>query len=293
MLGEVLTAIVTPFHPDGSVNVEKFRELAAYLVDHGSDGLVVAGTTGESPTLSDAEKLELFAAAIEAVGDRATVVAGTGTYDTAHSVHLTEAAHVLGVDGFLVVTPYYNKPPQRAIVRHFEEIASVTDKPVVVYNIPSRVVVNIEPDTIARLAEIPNVAAVKQANDDLAQARWIVETGLTLYAGDDNLIFPFLGLGGAGGVCVHTHVWGPQTKEMVRRYKDGDVEGARALNEEMQPAFDLLKITTNPIPIKAAVNLLGHEVGGYRLPMVPPTEQELEQVRACLERAGILQPASA
>ena len=293
MLGEVLTAIVTPFHPDGSVNVEKFRELAAYLVDHGSDGLVVAGTTGESPTLSDAEKLELFAAAIEAVGDRATVVAGTGTYDTAHSVHLTEAAHVLGVDGFLVVTPYYNKPPQRAIVRHFEEIASVTDKPVVVYNIPSRVVVNIEPDTIARLAEIPNVAAVKQANDDLAQARWIVETGLALYAGDDNLIFPFLELGGAGGVCVHTHVWGPQTKEMVRRYKDGDVEGARALNEEMQPAFDLLKITTNPIPIKAAVNLLGHEVGGYRLPMVPPTEQELEQVRACLERAGMLQPASA
>ena len=293
MLGEVLTAIVTPFHPDGSVNVEKFRELAAYLVDHGSDGLVVAGTTGESPTLSDAEKLELFAAAIEAVGDRATVVAGTGTYDTAHSVHLTEAAHVLGVDGFLVVTPYYNKPPQRAIVRHFEEIASVTDKPVVVYNIPSRVVVNIEPDTIARLAEIPNVAAVKQANDDLAQARWIVETGLTLYAGDDNLIFPFLELGGAGGVCVHTHVWGPQTKEMIRRYKDGDVEGARALNEEMQPAFDLLKITTNPIPIKAAVNLLGHEVGGYRLPMVPPTEQELEQVRACLERAGMLQPASA
>jgi len=293
MLGEVLTAIVTPFHPDGSVNVEKFRELAAYLVDHGSDGLVVAGTTGESPTLSDAEKLELFAAAIEAVGDRATVVAGTGTYDTAHSVHLTEAAHVLGVDGFLVVTPYYNKPPQRAIVRHFEEIASVTDKPVVVYNIPSRVVVNIEPDTIARLAEIPNVAAVKQANDDLAQARRIVETGLTLYAGDDNLIFPFLELGGAGGVCVHTHVWGPQTKEMIRRYKDGDVEGARALNEEMQPAFDLLKITTNPIPIKAAVNLLGHEVGGYRLPMVPPTEQELEQVRACLERAGMLQPASA
>ena len=293
MLGEVLTAIVTPFHADGSVNVEKFRALAAYLVDHGSDGLVVAGTTGESPTLSDAEKLELFAAAVEAVGDRATVVAGTGTYDTAHSVHLTERAAELGVDAFLVVTPYYSKPPQRGIVRHFEEIAAVTDKPVVVYNIPSRVVVNIEPETIARLAGIPNVAAVKQANDDLAQARRIVETGLTLYAGDDNLIFPFLGLGGAGGVCVHTHVWGPQTKEMVRRYKGGDVEGALALNEEMQPAFDLLKITTNPIPIKAALNLLGHEVGGYRLPLVPPTEQELEQVRACLERGAVLQPAPA
>jgi 4-hydroxy-tetrahydrodipicolinate synthase len=291
MLGEVLTAIVTPFHPDGSLNVEKFRELAGYLVDHGSDGLVVAGTTGESPTLIDEEKLELFAAAVDAVGDRATVVAGTGTYDTAHSVHMTEQAHALGVDGMLVVTPYYNKPPQRAIVRHFQEIAAATDKPIVVYNIPSRVIVNIEPETIAQLAEIDNVAAVKQANDDLTQAARIVEIGLTLYAGDDNLIFPFLELGGTGGICVHTHVWGPQTKEMIRRYQDGDVEDARRLNEEMAPAFDLLKIQTNPIPIKAAVNLLGHEVGGYRLPMVEPTEHELAQVRDCLARAGILQPA--
>jgi 4-hydroxy-tetrahydrodipicolinate synthase len=289
MLGEVLTATVTPFHADGSVNLDKFRELAAYLVDHGSDGIVVAGTTGESPTLSDSEKLELFAAALDAVGDRATVVAGTGTYDTAHSVHLTEHAHALGVDAMLIVTPYYSKPPQRAIVRHFEEIAAATDKPIVVYNIPSRVVVNIEPETIERLAEIENVRAVKQANDDLAQARRVVDTGLTLYAGDDNLIFPFLQLGGAGGVCVHTHVWGPQTKEMVRRYRDGDVDGARALNEEMRPAFDLLKIQTNPIPIKAAMNLLGHELGGYRLPMVDPTEDELARVRDCLERAGVLQ----
>ena len=289
MLGEVLTAILTPFHPDGSVNLDKFRELAAFLVDHGSDGIVVAGTTGESPTLSDSEKLELFAAALDAVGDRATVVAGTGTYDTAHSVHLTERAHALGVDAMLIVTPYYSKPPQRAIVRHFEEIAAATDKPIVVYNIPSRVVVNIEPETIERLAEIENVRAVKQANDDLAQARRVVDTGLTLYAGDDNLIFPFLELGGAGGVCVHTHVWGPQTKEMVRRYRDGDVEGARALNEEMRPAFELLKIQTNPIPIKAAMNLLGHELGGYRLPMVDPTEDELARVRDCLERAGVLQ----
>ena len=291
MLGEVLTAIVTPFHPDGSVNVEKLRELAAYLVDHGSDGLVIAGTTGESPTLTDAEKLELFQAAVDAVGDRATIVAGTGTYDTAHSVQLTKQATELGIDGILVVTPYYNKPPQRAIVRHFQEIAAATDKPIVVYNIPSRVVINIEPETIAELAKIPNVAAVKEANDDLQQAARIVETGLTLYAGDDNLIFPFLALGGTGGVCVHTHVWGPQTKEMIRRYQDGDVDDARRLNEEMAPAFDLLKIQTNPIPIKAAMNLLGHELGGYRLPMVDPTEQELAQVRDCLARAGMLQPA--
>jgi 4-hydroxy-tetrahydrodipicolinate synthase len=291
MLGEVLTAALTPFHPDGSVNVPKFKELAAHLVDNGSDGLVVAGTTGESPTLTDDEKVELFAAARDAVGDRATIVAGTGTYDTAHSVHLTKRAHDAGVDAILVVTPYYNKPPQRAIVRHFQEIAAVTDKPVVVYNIPSRVVVNIEPETIAELAKIPNVRAVKQAHDDLDQARRIPELGLDLYAGDDNLIFPFLGLGGIGGICVHTHVWGRQTKEMVRLYRAGDVEGAAALNEEMAPAFDLLKIVTNPIPIKAAMNLLGHELGGYRLPMVEPTDDELDAVRSCLERAGVLQTA--
>jgi 4-hydroxy-tetrahydrodipicolinate synthase len=293
VLGEVLTAIVTPFAPDGSVNLDKFKELAAYLVEHGSDGLVVAGTTGESPTLSDDEKLALFAAAVEAVGDRATVVAGTGTYDTLHSARLTERAHELGVDAFLVVTPYYSKPPQRAIVRHFEEIAARTDKPVVVYNIPSRVVINIEPGTIAELAEIENVRAVKQANDDLEEARVIPGLGLDLYAGDDNLVFPFLGLGGVGGVCVHTHVWGLQTKEMVRRYKEGDVDGARRLNEEMAPAYELLKVATNPIAIKAAVNLLGHEAGGYRLPMVDPTERELEEIRSCLERAGVLSAASA
>ena len=293
MLGEVLTAIVTPFNAGGSVNLHKFRELAIYLVDHGSDGVVVAGTTGESPTLSDDEKLELFATAVEAVGSRASVVAGTGTNDTRHSALLTERANELDVDGFLVVTPYYSKPPQRAIVRHVQEIAAHTEKPIVVYNIPSRVVVYIEPETIAELAKIENVRAVKQAHDNLEQARRIPGFGLDLYAGDDNLIFPFLELGGIGGVCVHTHVWGPQTKEMVRRYKDGDVDGARQLNDEMAPAYELLKVQTNPIAIKAALNLLGHDVGGYRLPMVDPTEQELEQVRGCLERAGILSAASA
>jgi 4-hydroxy-tetrahydrodipicolinate synthase len=293
VLGEVLTAIVTPFHQDGSLDVDAFRRLAAHLVDNGSDGLVVAGTTGESSTLTDAEKLELFAAALDAVGDRATVVANTGTYDTHHSAHLTGEAHDLGVHGILAVTPYYNKPPQRAIVRHFQEIAVMTDRPVIAYNIPSRVVVNIEPQTMDELAQIENVAGVKQAYDDLDEARHIVDIGLTLYAGDDNLVLPFLELGGQGGICVHTHVWGPQTKEMVSRWKRGDAAGARALNEEMAPAFELLKIQTNPIPIKAAVNLLGHEVGGYRLPMVDPTEDELTQVRSCLERAGMLEAARA
>jgi 4-hydroxy-tetrahydrodipicolinate synthase len=293
MLGEVLTAIVTPFHADGSLDVDAFRRLATHLVDNGSDGLVVAGTTGEGPTLTDAEKLELFAAALDAVGDRATVVANTGTYDTQHSVELTGEAHDLGVHGILVITPYYNKPPQRAIVRHFQEIACMTDKPVLAYNIPSRVVVNIEPATMDELARIENVAGVKQAHDDLDEARHIVDLGLTLYAGDDNLVLPFLELGAEGGVCVHTHVWGLQTKEMIRRHKSGDLAGAKALNDEMAPAFELLKIQTNPIPIKAAVNLLGHEVGGYRLPMVDPTEDELTQVRSCLARAGMLETARA
>src|SRR6266545_2407390 len=162
VLGQILTAVVTPFAEDGSVNLDSFKRLCLHLVENGSDGVVVAGTTGEAPTLSDEERLGLFAAAIEAVGDRANVVAGTGTYSTAHSVHLTREAHKLGVDAFLVVTPYYNKPPVRGIVAHFEAIATVTDKPIVVYNIPQRVVINLEPDTLAELAEIPNVQYVKQ-----------------------------------------------------------------------------------------------------------------------------------
>lgn len=293
MLGEVLTAIVTPFKADGSVDLDSFRALARHLVANGSDGLVVTGTTGESPTLSDDERFQLYAAALEEVGDRATVIAGTGTYDTRHSIHLTEQADALGVDGFLIVTPYYSKPPQRGIVAHFEAVAAATDRPVVVYNIPGRVVVNIEPETIERLAEIENVRAVKQANDDLAQARRIVETGLDLYAGDDDLILPFLELGGVGGVCVHTHVVGPQVKELVRLWKAGEHDAARALDRELAPSIELLKVVGNPIAIKAALNLLGHEVGGHRLPLVEATEDERDRVRDCLERLGLLQHAAA
>jgi 4-hydroxy-tetrahydrodipicolinate synthase len=293
VLGEVLTAIVTPFKADGSVDYERFRELAQYLVENGSDGVVVAGSTGESPTLTDDERQELFRVAVDALGGRGTVVAGTGTYSTAHSVHLTREAHELGVDGFLVVTPYYNKPPPRGIVAHFRAIADVSDRPIIVYNIPGRVVINIEPETIAELAEIPTVRAVKQANDDVAQARRITsETDLDLYAGDDNLIFPFLELGGIGGICVHTHVAGPQVKAMVRAYRDGDPEAARRLDRELEPTYDLLKVQTNPIAIKAALNLLGHEVGGPRLPLVEANESEIARVRECLERLGVLTPAA-
>jgi 4-hydroxy-tetrahydrodipicolinate synthase len=294
MLGEVITAMVTPFQADGAVDVERFRELATFLADNGSDGLVVCGTTGESPTLSDEEKLALFRAAVETVGDRATVIAGSCTYDTAHSAQLTRRATELGVDGILVVTPYYNKPPQRAIVRHFEEIAGATHLPIVAYNIPGRVVVNIEPPTIERLSEIENVVAVKQALDDREQARFIAEeTRLDLYSGDDPNTLAFLELGGVGVVSVTAHLWGPQIKEMIRRHREGDADGARTAHEELQPSYDLLRIQVNPIPIKTALNLTGHEVGGYRLPMVEPDEDELAQIRSCLERSGLLATASA
>jgi 4-hydroxy-tetrahydrodipicolinate synthase len=293
VLGEILTAIVTPFKEDGSLDLDRFRALASHLIENGSDGLVVTGTTGESPTLSDDERFRLYEAAVDEVGDRATIVAGTGTYSTAHSVHLTARAHELGVHGFLVVTPYYNKPPVRGIVEHFRAIAEVSDRPLVVYNIPGRVVLNLEPRAIAELAEIPTVSAVKQANPDLDQARAIVELGLDLYAGDDDLVFPFLELGGLGGVCVHTHVVGPQVKEMVQRYREGDLEGARAFDAELRPSIELLRVVTNPIAIKCALNLLGHDVGGLRLPLVEATGEEREAVRDCLERLGLLQPAAA
>jgi 4-hydroxy-tetrahydrodipicolinate synthase len=292
VFGEVLTATVTPFDADGAVDYERYRELCAYLVDNGSDGVVVSGTTGESPTLSDGERVELLRVAIDAIGDRATVLAGTGTNSTTHSIHLTEEAHEAGADGFLVVTPYYNKPPPRGIVEHFKAVAAASDRPVMVYNIPSRVVINIEPETMAQLAEIPNVTSVKQANDDLEQARRIVELGLDLYAGDDNIVYPFLELGGKGGVCVHTHVVGPQVKEMVRRFRDGDSEGARRIHEELAPAYELLGVTTGPIQIKAALNLLGQDVGGLRLPLVEASEDERAQIRDCLERLGVLEQAS-
>lgn len=288
MLGRVLTAIVTPFREDGSLDIDGFQRLARHLLENGSDGIVVAGTTGESPTLSDDERLELFRAAVEAVGGDATVVAGTGTYSTAHSVHLSERANELGVDALLVVTPYYSKPPQRGIVAHFEAIARTSDKPIVVYNIPARSVVNIEPETISRLAEIDTVTAVKQANDNLDEARHIVATGLDLYAGDDNLIQPFLELGAVGGICVHTHIVGPQVAAQVRAMLAGDTDRARDIDRSLAPAYDLLKVASNPIAIKAALSLLGHEVGGHRLPLVPATEEELAALRGHLDRLGLL-----
>jgi 4-hydroxy-tetrahydrodipicolinate synthase len=293
VLGEVLTATVAPFDADGAVDFDRYSELCSFLVDNGSDGVVVNGTTGEASTLSEEERIGLIEAAVEAIGDRATVVAGTGTNSTAHSIELTQQAHAAGAHAALVVTPYYNKPPQRGIVEHFKAVAAATDRPVIAYNIPGRCVINIEPETMSELAEIPNVRAVKQSNADLEQARHIVELGLDLYAGDDDLVLPFVELGGRGGVCVHTHIVGPQVKEMIRLARDGDLEGARRIDEELRPAIELIGVVTGPIQIKAALNLLGHDVGGLRLPLVEASEEEQARIRSCLERLKLLEPARA
>jgi 4-hydroxy-tetrahydrodipicolinate synthase len=294
-LGELLTAMATPFTADGSVSLDAARRLARHLVDTGSDGVVVCGTTGEGPTVNDREKLELFEAVVAEVGATATVIANTGTYDTHHSVALTHAALAAGVDGFLVVTPYYNKPPAAGIVAHYEAVAAAADgRPVIVYNIPSRVVINIEPALLARLGEIENVVAVKQATPDLDQARRILDDGLlTLYAGNDDLLAPFLRLGGAGGICVASHIAGRMMHDMVDAARAGDLDRVDAIDGELHELYDALAITTNPIPLKAALNLLGHDVGGLRLPLVEADAEQTAAIQATLEHAGLLPIATA
>jgi 4-hydroxy-tetrahydrodipicolinate synthase len=285
--------MVTPFAADGSLNLDSARRLAHHLIDTGSDGIVVCGTTGEGPTVTDREKLDLFEAVVSEVGGAATVIANTGTYDTHHSAALTRSALATGVDGFLVVTPYYSKPPRAGIVAHFGAIADAADgRPVIVYNIPQRVVVNLEPDVLGELGRIANVVAVKQATADLDQARRIVEeTGLVLFAGNDDLVMPFLELGGAGGICVASHVAGRQIRNMIDLAHQGDMDSARAVDASLRGLYVGLAVTTNPIPVKAALNLLGHDVGGLRLPLVEADPGETQTVAAALEASGILASA--
>jgi len=294
VLGELLTAMATPFATDGGVNNESARRLARHLIDSGSDGIVVCGTTGEGPTVNDREKLDLFETVVAEVGATATVVANTGSYDTHHSVALTRSALAAGVDGFLVVTPYYNKPPRAGIIAHYEAIAEAAEgRPLVVYNIPQRVVLNLEPDLLARLSEIPNVIAVKQATADLDQARAIVEHGgLDLYAGNDDLLAPFLRLGACGGICVASHIAGRRMRDMISTAAAGELDRTDAIDRELHPLYEALAVTTNPIPLKAALNLLGHDVGGLRLPLVDADERQTATVQAALELAGLLPTAA-
>jgi 4-hydroxy-tetrahydrodipicolinate synthase len=281
-LGAILTAIVTPFDDDLRVDEEAFVDLLRHLCAHGSDGVVVCGTTGEAPTLSDEEHLRLIELAVQERPDGATVVAGTGSNDTHHACVMTARATELGADAVLSVTPYYNKPNRRGLKRHFEEVARATDRPVILYNIPGRTALDMPNDVLAELAQIEGVDYVKQANNEnLAPV-----DGLGVYAGNDDILARTLDIGGVGGICVASHIVGEEMRRMV----DEPDERAR-IDGSLRGVYEAMSVTTNPIPVKAALNLLGHRVGGLRLPLVEADEHEQAQIRGALERHGLLKPA--
>jgi 4-hydroxy-tetrahydrodipicolinate synthase len=280
-LGTILTAIVTPFHEDSlEVDEGAFVGLMRHLAAHGSDGFVVAGTTGEASTMSDEEQLGLIELALAERPAGTTIVAGTGTNDTREAVQLTERATELGVDGTLVVTPYYNKPSRLGITRHYEAVAKATDKPMLVYNIPGRTATNMPPDLLAELAQIEHIDGVKQANGEELQPI----DGMALYAGDDSLFARTLDLGGAGGILVASHLVGEQMRRMV-----DEPENRAEIDASLRDLYATLFMTASPTCTKAALNLLGFQAGGLRLPLVPATEQELAVVRALLVRHGLLE----
>jgi 4-hydroxy-tetrahydrodipicolinate synthase len=285
----ILTAMATPFREDGRVDEAAARALATYLIEHGSHGLVVAGSTGEAATLDDTEHIDLLRAIVDEVGGEATVICGTGTNDTRHSVELTKAAAAAGADGALVVTPYYNKPTFPGIRAHFEAIAAaVPELPLIAYNIPSRVVINVGPAELAELAKIDGVVAVKQANNEDLQP---IE-GMALLAGNDDAFLPTLELGGAGGILVASHVVGEGMREVWDAAQAGDLERAREVDAKLRPAYEVMGFVTNPIPLKAALEMTGlipH--GGLRLPLVEADEGQRAVVREALVAAGVAVPS--
>jgi 4-hydroxy-tetrahydrodipicolinate synthase len=281
----VITAMVTPFDQDGRVDMDAGRRLAAHLVAHGSHGIVISGSTGESATITDPEAFDLMDAVREEVGDAVLLAFGTGTNDTRHSVELTKEAVARGADAALVVTPYYNKPNPAGILAHFEAVAEVAGElPIIAYNIPSRVVVNIPPELLAELAKIENVVAVKQANNDELQQ---VE-GLGLLAGNDDVFLRTLELGGAGGILVASHLVGAQMREMWDAAEAGDIERARSIDAGLRLLYDALAVTTNPIPVKAALAMVGLiPTDRLRLPLVSADAEQRATVRAALESVGL------
>lgn len=279
-----ITAMATPFDEDGRVDLDGARRLAAHLLEHGSHGLAIAGTTGECPTLTDGEDIELLSAVRAEVGDEALLICGTGTNDTQHSRELTKMAADAGADASLVVVPYYNKPNRDGIRAHFEAVAAaVPELPMVMYNIPSRVIVNADRELLGELAAVDNIVAVKQANDEELGP---IE-GLDVLAGNDNAFLRVLEFGGAGGVLVASHVVGPQMREMWDAAQAGDLERARRIDAELQPVFEGLSVTTNPIPLKAALSMLGLAPDRLRLPLVSADAEQRAAVRAALEGIGL------
>jgi 4-hydroxy-tetrahydrodipicolinate synthase len=293
IFGKVVTAMVTPFKEDDlSVNWEVVRELTDYLIETGSDGLVVAGTTGESPTLTFEEKVRLFKEVKEVAGKRATIIAGTGSYCTEESIHLTKAAEEVGVDAIMLVVPYYNKPPQEGLYNHFKTIASHTSLPVILYNIPGRTACNLEAKTLARLAkDVPNIKGVKEASGNLVQVSEIASlTGddFEILSGEDALTLPMLSVGGKGVISVASHIAGKKLGEMIDSFFSGNVEKAKKIHLELMPLFRVLFITTNPIPVKAAMEMVGIKVGPPRPPLCPASEQVKEEIGKVLKSLGMI-----
>ena len=289
--GSLITAMVTPFGDDHAIDIDGAERLAAHLLDTGSDAIVVSGSTGESPTLTYKEKAELFRAVGGVVRGRGQLICGTGTYSTAETLELTQAAEDAGADGLLVVTPYYNKPPQRGLIAHFERVADATDLPIIVYNIPGRTATRIEHDTLLRLAERPNIVAVKDSTGDFkGVSRLMAEApaDFEVYSGDDWATFGYVCLGAVGIISVASHLVGPQIRQMIELIQTGDVPAARKIHEALSPLFNALFITSNPIPVKAALEMLGLPAGVPRLPLVPATSEERDRVRRALEDAGLL-----
>jgi 4-hydroxy-tetrahydrodipicolinate synthase len=277
IFGRVSTAMVTPFDKKGHIDFAKTTQLVNYLIENGSDSLVVAGTTGESPTLSKEEKLALFQHVVQVVKRRVPVIAGTGSYNTYESIELTKKAEQLGVDAIMLVGPYYNKPNQEGLYQHFKAIAGSTKLPVMVYNIPGRSVVNILPETIIRLSAIPNIVAVKEASGDLGAMTKIIagtDDNFALYSGDDGLALPVLAIGGVGVISVASHVIGNQMQEMVQAFLNGERQQAAKLHQQLLPIMQGLFAAPNPVPVKTALQIKGLDVGSVRLPLVPLTEQE-------------------
>jgi 4-hydroxy-tetrahydrodipicolinate synthase len=294
--GEVITAMVTPFSRDGALNADGARSLAAYLVEHGSDGLVVCGTTGESPTLSHQEKLTLFESVVAEVGGRASVIAGTGTNNTAESLELTREAVGIGVDACLVVTPYYSKPPQNGLLAHFTAIADASEVPLIIYDIPGRTGRRVERTTMLELAKHDRIVAVKDAvGDAIETAKLRAELDAAghedfeIYSGDDPLLLPHLAAGAVGIVSVCSHLFGPQIKQIFSAWTNGKVDEARRIYAELLPAMAVIMgVTSSPIPVKAALEMMGVDVGNPRLPLVPATSEESATIRAALERIDVL-----
>ncbi|OBJ82668.1 4-hydroxy-tetrahydrodipicolinate synthase [Mycobacterium gordonae] len=288
-LGTLLTAMVTPFDADGALDTAAAARVATHLVDQGCDGLVVSGTTGESPTTTDDEKRELLRVVLEAVGDRARIIAGAGTYDTAHSIKLAESAAAEGAHGLLVVTPYYSRPPQSGLIAHFTAVADATDLPVVLYDIPPRSVVPIEFDTLRALSAHPNIVGVKDAKADLHGAGQIIaETGLAYYSGDDALNLPWLAMGATGFISVISHLAAGQLRELLSAFASGDVATARKINHSVGPLCNAMSRLGGVTLSKAGLRLQGIDAGDPRLPQVPATPEQLDALAADMRAASVL-----